>query len=66
MSAATEPSAAVKPWERHTPRERLARFAAWLAAVAVTVWAATTLDIHWPFVLDAPEQMGDLADRMVP
>ncbi|MFP4146439.1 MAG: phosphonate ABC transporter, permease protein PhnE [Halorhodospira sp.] len=66
MSAATDPSAAVKPWERHTPRERLARFAAWFAAVAVTVWAATTLDIHWPFVIDAPEQMGDLADRMVP
>ncbi|PWG65110.1 phosphonate ABC transporter, permease protein PhnE [Sediminicurvatus halobius] len=68
MSSAAEirQRAGAKAWQRHTPRERLARFAAYLAAVAVIVWSATTLDIHWPFVLDAPAQVADLADRMVP
>jgi phosphonate transport system permease protein len=30
------------------------------------VWALLALDVYWPFVLDAPEQIGDLAGRMVP
>ncbi|WP_018717822.1 phosphonate ABC transporter, permease protein PhnE [Arhodomonas aquaeolei] len=55
-----------RPWHRYSARERLARFAAWLVAVAVIAWSATTLDIYWPFVLDAPEQVADLAGRMVP
>lgn len=55
-----------RPWQRYTRRQRLARFAAGLAAVAVLVWSAGMLDIHWPFVLDAPEQAGDLAGRMLP
>lgn len=60
------PITSSRPWQRFTPRERLARFAAYLAAVAIVVWSATTLDIQWPFVLDAPEQIADLAERMVP
>lgn len=62
MSAADAP----RIWQRYSRAERLRHFAMQLAGVAAIVWAAMAMDIHWPFVLDAPEQIGDLAGRMVP
>jgi phosphonate transport system permease protein len=53
-------------WQRHSRRYILRRFAIQLVSVAVIVWAAVGLDIHWPFVLDAPQQVLDLSARMVP
>ncbi|NBC34410.1 MAG: phosphonate ABC transporter, permease protein PhnE [Alphaproteobacteria bacterium] len=53
-------------WERYSRRQRMWQFAAYLGGVMAIVWAATAMDIYWPFVLDAPEQIGDLAGRMVP
>jgi phosphonate transport system permease protein len=53
-------------WERWSKRDRLRRFAIQLVSVTVVVWAATSLDIHWPFVLDAPQQVLDLGARMMP
>jgi phosphonate transport system permease protein len=32
----------------------------------VVVWAAISVDIYWPFTLDAPEQAADLLERMTP
>jgi phosphonate transport system permease protein len=32
----------------------------------VVVWAATSVDIYWPFTLDAPQQAADLIERMTP
>jgi len=53
-------------WERYSSARRFQRFALQLVAVAIIVWAAMAMDIHWPFVIDAPQQVYDLADRMVP
>ncbi|MCF8030688.1 MAG: phosphonate ABC transporter, permease protein PhnE [Desulfohalobiaceae bacterium] len=46
--------------------KRLGGFTAKLLAVAIVVWSATSIDIHWPFVLDAPSQVLDLGLRMLP
>jgi phosphonate transport system permease protein len=59
-------TAAPRIWERHTRAERWRSFVWQLAFVAVAVWALMAMDVHWPFVWDAPEQIGDLAGRMVP
>ncbi|MDZ7800369.1 MAG: phosphonate ABC transporter, permease protein PhnE [Trueperaceae bacterium] len=53
-------------WRRRGTRETLVRFAVYLGAVAVLVWAVLDLDIFWPWVVDAPIQMADLLGRMVP
>ncbi|WP_026380799.1 phosphonate ABC transporter, permease protein PhnE [Afifella pfennigii] len=53
-------------WARYTPGQRLFRFLVFLASVAAVVWAVMSIDVIWPWVLDAPEQMGDLFGRMVP
>jgi len=46
--------------------KRLGGFTVKLLAVAIVVWSATGLDIHWPFILDAPRQVLDLGLRMLP
>ncbi len=53
-------------WQRFTLTQRLLRFAAYLATVAVLVWAVRDLDIYWPWVWDAPVQIRDLFARMSP
>ncbi len=53
-------------WRRYDRGERLVRFLAWLGVVAVAVWAIRDIDIFWPWVWDAPDQVRDLAVRMWP
>lgn len=53
-------------WVRRTRRERLLRFLAWLAAVAVLTWSVRDVDIFWPWVVSAPTQIADLLGRMSP
>jgi len=53
-------------WQRYDTGERLARFLAWLVVVAVAVWALRAVDIFWPWVWSAPEQVRDLVGRMWP
>jgi len=61
MSEGTE-----QVWRRHTRQESLQRFSIQFGLTAILVWAVATLDIYWPFALDAPRQALDLARRMVP
>ncbi|MHA7885336.1 MAG: phosphonate ABC transporter, permease protein PhnE, partial [Nitratireductor rhodophyticola] len=56
----------LEDWARYTPRERMQRYAIFLFAVITIVWALTSIDVIWPWVFDAPQQMGDLFSRMVP
>lgn len=58
----------VTTWRRRTTRAEWARYAAWLAAVALFVftWRVMTRDTIWAFVLDAPIQAADIGGRMVP
>ncbi|SHF85364.1 phosphonate transport system permease protein [Modicisalibacter ilicicola DSM 19980] len=61
-----KPSVADRAWSRHTRRQRWGRLAG-LATVALAVaWSLATIDIIWPWVWDAPNQIGDLFRRMVP
>lgn len=53
-------------WQRHTPLQRLFRFAVWLAIVAAIVQSVRHVEIIPEFLYDAPEQMGDLLSRMWP
>jgi len=53
-------------WVRHTPAQRLARFAIWLVIVAAIVQSARTVEVIPEFLLDAPEQMHDMLTRMWP
>ncbi|MEX1080849.1 MAG: phosphonate ABC transporter, permease protein PhnE [Halofilum sp. (in: g-proteobacteria)] len=70
MVGATQPTGpeavAHREWRRHTPQQRWGRFAGLAGAVIVTVWALSTIDVVWPWVWDAPRQIGDLFARMVP
>ncbi|WP_417812091.1 phosphonate ABC transporter, permease protein PhnE [Thalassospira alkalitolerans] len=57
---------ALRKWSRYTPKQRWTRFAlTGLVALAV-VWSLSTINIIWPWLWDAPEQMGDLFARMFP
>ena len=53
-------------WQRYTAAERLLRYLAYLITASVLFWAVSDLDIYWPWVWDAPVQIGDLLGRMTP
>ncbi len=57
---------ALRSWQRYTPRQRWLRFALTALVAAATAWSLTTIDVFWPWLFDAPEQMGDLFARMMP
>lgn len=60
------PATSGRVWQRHTPLQRLFRFAVWLAIVAAIVQSARHVEVIPEFLYDAPEQMGDLLSRMWP
>lgn len=53
-------------WARFTPRQRLQRYGAFAAAALVISWALGSIDVIWAWVWDAPNQMLDLFNRMIP
>ncbi|HYC37386.1 MAG TPA: phosphonate ABC transporter, permease protein PhnE [Usitatibacter sp.] len=55
-----------RTWKRFTPRQRLSRFAIYLAMVVAVVASARTVEIIPEFLYDAPQQMRDLFERMWP
>jgi phosphonate transport system permease protein len=55
-----------REWQRFTPGQRLARFAAYLVITAAIVWSLRTVEIIPEFLADAPEQIFDLFHRMWP
>jgi phosphonate transport system permease protein len=67
VSRAPGPDAiAHREWQRYTAGQRWQRLAVFAATVAATAWALSTIDVFWPWLWDAPQQMGDLFGRMVP
>lgn len=54
------------PWQRHTPRQRLLRYALWLFAAWALVQSLRHVEVIPEFLYDAPEQMGDMLTRMWP
>ncbi|MBI3899221.1 MAG: phosphonate ABC transporter, permease protein PhnE [Gammaproteobacteria bacterium] len=53
-------------WQRHTLAQKLLRFAVWLVMAAAIVQSLRTIEVIPEFLYDAPEQMGDLLQRMWP
>lgn len=58
----------IKIWQRRERGKQFAIWGAWLTGTAVFVycWRLISEKTIWMFVLDAPEQAADLAERMVP
>ena len=59
-------SVADRVWTRYTARQRWWRFFSFLIIAVGVSWSLGTIDIMWPWVWDAPVQIGDLFRRMVP
>ncbi|MDN3555869.1 phosphonate ABC transporter, permease protein PhnE [Halomonas maura] len=57
---------AARVWRRYDRRERLIRYGVLLATLMVVVWAVQDIDIFWPWVWDAPNQISSLGGRMWP
>ena len=57
-----------KRWRPHTRLRNALVFTGWVAALALVVWCWNIISEQttWAFVLDAPQQAGDLFDRMLP
>jgi phosphonate transport system permease protein len=53
-------------WQRLSRGQRLARYGVWLAIVAAVVQALRSVEVIPEFLLDAPEQMRDMLERMWP
>jgi phosphonate transport system permease protein len=53
-------------WARFTPRQRFTRFLIFAGVLIAIAWAMSSVEVNWPWLLDAPQQMGDLLSRMVP
>ncbi|RKF14875.1 phosphonate ABC transporter, permease protein PhnE [Roseovarius spongiae] len=53
-------------WTRFTPRQKLARWGALAFCALAIMWALTSIEVIWPWVWSAPEQIGDLFGRMYP
>jgi phosphonate transport system permease protein len=53
-------------WIRHTPAERLFRYAVWLLMMVAVVQSLRSVEVIPEFLYDAPEQMGDMLGRMWP
>jgi phosphonate transport system permease protein len=53
-------------WARYTPRERFTRFLVFAGILLAIAWATDQIEIVWPWLYDAPQQMGDLIGRMIP
>jgi phosphonate transport system permease protein len=60
------PTAAARVWHRHTPLQRLLRFAVWFSLLAAIVQSVRHIEVIPEFLYDAPAQMGDLLARMWP
>lgn len=55
-----------RTWRRFTPRQRISRFAIYLALVIAVVLSLRSVEVIPEFLYDAPEQMRDLLQRMWP
>lgn len=53
-------------WQRHTPVQRMIRFAIWLVIALAVVQSLRTIEVIPEFLYDAPEQMADMMHRMWP
>lgn len=53
-------------WSRYDRKEQWTRYAVYFVTVLAVVWAVRDIDIFWPWVWDAPNQIQSLGARMWP
>jgi len=53
-------------WSRYDRKEQWTRYAVYFITVLAVVWAVRDIDIFWPWVWDAPNQIQSLGARMWP
>lgn len=53
-------------WKRFSRKQSLERYTVEVVLILIFIWATQSVDIYWPFVLDAPTQAADLLNRMTP
>lgn len=53
-------------WSRYDRKEQLTRYVVYLVTLIAVVWAVRDIDIFWPWVWDAPNQIQSLGARMWP
>ncbi len=53
-------------WSRYDRKEQWIRYAIYLVTLIAVVWAVRDIDIFWPWVWDAPNQIQNLGARMWP
>lgn len=53
-------------WARYDRKEQWIRYAVYLVTLIAIVWAVRDIDIFWPWVWDAPNQIQNLGARMWP
>ena len=53
-------------WHRRSLKERVVRFLSFLTVGIVLVWTLGTIDVFWPWVWSAPEEIRDMFSRMMP
>jgi len=53
-------------WHRYSMKQRIGRYSAFFLVAALLGWTFSTIDIFWPWVWSAPEEISDLFSRMIP
>jgi len=53
-------------WSRYDPKEQWIRYGIYLITLVAIVWTVRDIDIFWPWVWDAPNQIQSLGARMWP
>ncbi|GAD79117.1 phosphonate ABC transporter, permease protein PhnE [Vibrio ezurae] len=64
----TQLNSSLTVWRKYDEKQTLLRWSAWLAFVALVVyaWQLMNQDTIWYFVTDAPNQISDIGSRMWP
>ncbi|MGC9312619.1 MAG: phosphonate ABC transporter, permease protein PhnE, partial [Sediminispirochaetaceae bacterium] len=53
-------------WHRYSVKQRIGRYSAFFLVAVLLAWTFSTIDIFWPWVWSAPEEISDLFSRMIP
>ncbi|NBF39430.1 MAG: phosphonate ABC transporter, permease protein PhnE [Spirochaetes bacterium] len=53
-------------WQRYTLRQRVGRYSAFVVVAVLLYWTISTVDVFWPWVWSAPEEINDMLYRMMP
>jgi len=53
-------------WSRYSRKEQLIRYIVFFITMLTVTWAVSDIDIFWPWVWDAPNQIQSLGSRMWP